>query len=162
MADLAVTKRKIVPLSEQEMLAHGFTHVVVIEAKDINTVAGANGDTVTVDIGTTLPNFIVDRAAAYVETAFATTGTLTFEVGTDGDPNNFIEALDAKTVGPKLNAAGAVAKTLAGSFDVATDVLVVRFNTQAATGKPGDITAGKLHVFLHMFNIRALALGNQS
>jgi hypothetical protein len=159
MADLSVTKRQLVPLSEEEISRHGFTHVAVIEASDINKVAGANGDTVTVDLGSTPPNFLVDRGLIFVETAFATTGTLTVEAGTDGDPNNFIEAVDAKTAGPVANAAGAITKTLAGSFGAAADVLWIRFNTQAATGKPGDITAGKLHLFLRILDVAALARG---
>lgn len=159
MADLPVTKRQIVVLSEQEASRHGFTHMATVDASDINRVAGANGDTVTVDLGPTPANFVIDRAALFVETPFATTGTLTAEFGTDGDPNNFIEALDVKTAGPALNAAGAVAKTLAGSFAAVSDILVLRFNTQSATGKPGDITAGRVHVLFRMFNLAQLAKG---
>ena len=159
MPDLPVTKRQLIALSEEESSRHGFTHSMIINASDVNGVAGANGDTVTVDLGSTPPNFVIDRAALFVETAFVTTGTLTGTFGTDGDPDNFIEALDLKTVGPKLNAAGAVAKTLAGSFDAASDVLVFRVNTQAATGKPGDITAGRVHILFRMINIAQLARG---
>jgi hypothetical protein len=162
MADIAVTKKKLIHLSQEESAACGFTHMITLEAADFNGTAGANGDTVSVNIGNTPANFIVDRAAIMVETAFATTGTLTVEAGTDGDPNNFIEATDVKVAGPILGAAGATIKTLAGSFAAAADVLWVRLNTQAATGKPGDITAGKLHLFLRMFNLSDLARGINS
>jgi hypothetical protein len=159
MADIAVTKKQLIALSQEESARHGFTHMATINAADINATAGANGDTVTVTLGDTPPNFLIDRAAIHVETAFATTGTLTVEAGTDGDTDNWIQAVDAKTAGPVANAAGATVKTLAGSYAAASDVLVIRFNTQSATGKPGDITAGKLHLFLRILDMAALAKG---
>ncbi len=163
MADIAVTKN-MQPLSNEETLKTGFTHMVTIEASDINGTAGAQGDTVTVTIGETGGNFLVDKAAAYVETAFTNdpSGTLTLQVGTDGDPDNFLAATSVKTAGPFATVAGATPETEAGSYAAATDVLVARFSTQAATSAPGDITAGKVHIFLAVHDLHKLANGRAS
>ena len=88
-----------------------------------------------------------------ISTAFATTGTLTIQVGTDGDPDNFIDAQDAKTAAVLIGASGAVPVTEAGTIGVASDVLVARFTTQGATGAPADITAGVAEVFLSVVNV---------
>lgn len=135
-----------------------WTHVVEIDFEDVNgTNAGGtwttDGDTVTLTIGTTGPDFVITAAAANIETAFSTDGTLTYSVGTDGDVANFLTATDALTAGPEIAAAGAAPATLAGSFAAASDTLVVQFATQAATGAPADIDAGKLVVWLEMFRL---------
>jgi hypothetical protein len=106
------------------------------------------GDTVTVTLGSTPTKFLVDKAAVNISTAFATTGTLTIQVGTDGDPDNFVDAQDAKTAAVLAGAAGAIPVTEAGSYGIASDVLVARFTTQGSTGAPADITAGVAEVFL--------------
>jgi len=141
-------------LSAEQTRQTGFTHRFVIPFDIINTSTWTTqGDTATVTLGSTPTHFLVDKAAYYVETAFATTGTLTLQVGTDGDPDNFIDAQDAKTAGWYLADTSATVKTEAGSFGSTSDVLVARFSSQAATGALSDITAGKVHVLLSIIDL---------
>ena len=85
--------------------------------------------------------------------ATATTGTLTIQVGTDGDPDNFVDAQDAKTAAVLIGATGAAPVTEAGTTGVASDVLVARFTTQGSTGAPADITAGVAEVLLGITDV---------
>jgi hypothetical protein len=127
----------------------GFTHRFRIPFDALNNAAWTTqGDTVTVTLGSTPTKFLVDKAAVNISTAFATTGTLTIQVGTDGDPDNFVDAQDAKTAAVLIGATGAAPVTEAGTVGVASDVLVARFTTQGSTGAPADITAGVAEVFL--------------
>ena len=127
----------------------GFTHRYRIPFDILNDATWTTqGDTVTVTLGSTPTKFLVDKAAVNISTAFATTGTLTIQVGTDGDPDNFVDAQDAKTAAVLAGAAGAIPVTEAGSYGIASDVLVARFTTQGSTGAPADITAGVAEVFL--------------
>lgn len=131
-----------------------FNRRLVVPFSDINNALfTAQGDTVTVPVGDSGDNFIVAAVALNVTTPFATTGTLTADVGTDGDPDNFLVAADVKTAGPAIGAAGALPVTLAGSSGASSDVLQVRFNSQAATGAPADITAGSVEVLLQVINL---------
>ncbi len=135
----------------------GFTHRFRIPFDIINTSTWTTqGDTVTVTLGATPAKFIVDKAAVNISTAFATTGTLTIQVGTDGDPDNFIDAQDAKTAAVLIGASGAVPVTEAGTIGVASDVLVARFTTQGSTGAPADITAGVAEIFLSIIDLADL------
>lgn len=154
-ASALTTKGQILPLNTTA--SSGFTHYVKIGAADINNPAWTtDGDTVTVTIGSTPGWFLVDKAAIIVTEAFATDGTLTVQAGTDGDPDNFIDAQDAKTTGVILADTSATVKTEAGSSGKVSDVLVVRFTTQAATGAPADITAGTLYLLLGIVDLAAL------
>lgn len=156
MADQAVTlsTSKVSKLTENEVSQNGgFTHRFEIDFTDINdSTFTTDGDTVTVTLPDTPADFVVTKALAQVVTAFATDGTLTVMAGTDGDPDNFITAVDAKTAGPKITAIGAAPTTLVGSFGTAADTLVARFTTQAATGAPADITAGKVVLLLGLID----------
>lgn len=135
-------------LTIEEMARSGFTHRCRIKYSDINDSSWTtDGDTVTATVGATGADFVIGSAAANIVTAFATDGTLTYMFGTDGDPDNFLTATDAKTAGVEIAAIGAAPVTLAGSFAAASDNLVVRFTTQGATGAPADITAGEIVVF---------------
>lgn len=146
---------QILPLETQA--ATGFTHMWRIPYSDINDASWTGqGDTVTVTLGDTPARFLVDKAMHDIATAFATTGTLTLQVGTDGDPDNFIDAQDAKTAGVYLADTSGTVKTEAGSFGTAADVLVARFTTQASTGAPADITAGEVYIFLGITDVAAL------
>ena len=140
-----------------EAQSKGFTHRWTVNYDDINNAAWTtDGDTVTVTLGTLPTEFLVDKCAVYVETAFTTDGTLTISVGTDGDVDNFLDAQDAKTAGPIVADTGATVKTETGSIGSAGDVLVAQFATQAATGAPSDISAGKLHILLGIVDVAAL------
>lgn len=158
MADQAVTLATassasngilIERLSAEQTRQTGFTHRWRIPHDVLNDATWTGqGDTVTVTLGSTPTKFLVDKALVNVRTAFATTGTLTIQVGTDGDPDNFVDAQDAKTAATLAGAAGAIPVTEAGSYAVASDVLVARFTTQGSTGAPADITAGSLDILL--------------
>jgi hypothetical protein len=158
MADQAVTLAtatsaskgiKIEQLSAEQTRQTGFTHYFRVPFDILNNSSWTTqGDTVTVTLGSTPAKFLVDKALVNISTAFATTGTLTIQVGTDGDPDNFIDAQSAKTAAVLAGASGALPVTEAGTYDVASDVLVARFTTQSATGAPADITAGVAEIFL--------------
>jgi len=127
----------------------GFTHRFRIPYTAINDATWTtDGDTVTVTLGTTPTKWLVDKVAVDIKTAFTTDGTLTIQVGTDGDPDNFLDAQDALTAALFLADTSATIKTEAGSFGIASDVLVARFTTQGATGAPSDIDAGEAVVWL--------------
>ena len=127
----------------------GFTHKFTIPYTQINNSAWTtDGDTVTLTLGSTPTKWLVDKVAVDIKTAFVTDGTLTIQVGTDGDQDNFLDAQDAKTQALLLADTSATVKTEAGSFGIASDVLVARFTTQGATGAPADIDAGEAVVYL--------------
>lgn len=164
MADQTYTLADSKQLTSLGNNVKGWTHRAVIEAAEANgTTAGGSwttdGDTASITIGVTGPDFVICKAAANVVTAFATDGTLTYEFGTDGDPNNFLTSTDALTAGPEIAAVGADPVTLAGTFATATDNLMVRFTSQAGTGAPADITAGRIEVFVEMYNLNELGQG---
>lgn len=141
-------------LSAETTRQTGFTHRFRIPFDVLNNAAWTTqGDTVTVTLGSTPTKFIVTKAAVNISTAFATTGTLTIQVGTDGDPDNFVDAQDAKTAAVLIGASGAVPVTEAGSKGIASDVLTTTFTTQAATGAPSDITAGVAEILLGVVNV---------
>jgi len=158
MADQTTTVSRLKRLPENS----AFTHGVKVKYSDINDSAWTtDGDTVSVEFtGSDLPTkYVVTRAVADVTTAFATDGTLTYELGTDGDPNNFLTSTDAKTAGVEIAAVGAAPVTLAGSFGSAGDDIMLRFTTQGATGAPADITAGEIVVLLEILDISEQAIG---
>jgi hypothetical protein len=127
----------------------GFTHKFTIPYTQINNAAWTtDGDTVTLTLGRTPTKWLVDKVAVDIKTAFTTDGTLTIQIGTDGDPDNFLDAQDALTAALLLADTSATIKTETASFGIASDVLVARFTTQAATGAPADIDAGEAVVWL--------------
>lgn len=127
----------------------GFTHKFTIPFTQINNSAWTtDGDTVTLTLGSTPAKWLVDKVAVDITTAFVTDGTLTIQVGTDGDQDNFLDAQDAKTQALLLADTSATIKTEAGSFGIVSDVLVARFTTQGSTGAPSDISAGEAVVYL--------------
>ena len=134
-------------LSNQER-AQGFTHKYTIKFTDIDEGSGSS-DTVTVALGNTPTDFIITKAMVNVTTAMAGTGALTIQVGTDGDPNNFITATSVAAVGPIISAVGAAPVTLAGTFAAASDALEALF-TNSSSGSPSALTAGELDIYLAM------------
>ena len=155
MANTAVTlpdARKSV-LSNQER-AQGFTHKFKVLYTDVDE-GGGSSDTVTVTLGNTPTDFIITKALVNVSTAFAGTGGLAIEVGTNGDQNNFIDATTVLTAGPIIVGAGAAVKTLAGSFAAASDVLWAVF-TNSSSGSPSALSAGELDIYLAMHDVNDL------
>jgi hypothetical protein len=134
-------------LSNQER-AQGFTHKYTIKYTDIDEGSGSS-DTVTVSLGDTPTDFVISKTLVNIRTAFAGTGGLSIQVGTDGDPNNFITATSVLTAGPLISAAGAAPVTLAGTFAVASDALEALF-TNSSSGSPSALTAGELDIYLAM------------
>jgi hypothetical protein len=163
MADIAITNGpKLQPLSSEETVRTGFTHIATVEAADINGTAGADGDTVTLTIGTTPEEYVLDRVAAYVETAFVTDGTLTIQMGHSGDVDDFLAtagSLNVKTAGPKREVADISPHASGDTVGSSALTLQLRFLTEAATGAPGDISAGKLHLLLRMIDLDKLVKG---
>jgi hypothetical protein len=145
---------KIELLSAETTRQTGFTHRFRIPFDVLNNAAWtAQGDTVTVTLGSTPTKWLVDKALVNISTPFTTTGTLSIQVGTDGDPDNFVDAQDAKTAAILIGSQGAEPVTEAGSVGIASDVLVARFTTQGSTGAPADITAGVAEVLLAIRDI---------
>ena len=134
-------------LSNQER-AQGYTHKYKILFTDIDEGSGSS-DTVTVTLGATPTDFVISKAMVNVTTAMAGTGALTIQVGTDGDPNNFITATSVAAVGPIISAVGAAPVTLAGTFAAASDQIEALF-TNSSSGSPSALTAGELDIYLAM------------
>ena len=134
-------------LSNQER-AQGYTHKYKIKYTDIDEGSGSS-DTVTVSLGDTPTDFVISKAMLNVTTAFAGTGALTVQIGTDGDPNNFITAITVMTAGPTISAVGAAPVTLVGTFAIASDALEALF-TNSSSGSPSALTAGELDIYLAM------------
>ena len=152
MANTDVTlgnSRKVI-LSNQER-AQGYTHKYTIKYTDIDEGSGSS-DTVTVSLGSTPTDFVISRAAINVTTAFAGTGALAVEVGTDGDPNNFITSITVMTAGPTISAVGGAPVTLAGTFAIASDALEALF-TNSSSGSPSALTAGEMDIYLAMHSL---------
>jgi len=155
MANTDVTlgdTRKTV-LSNQER-AQGYTHKWTIKYTDIDEGTGSS-DTVTVTMGNTPTDFVISKALVNVTTAFAGTGALALELGTDGDPNNFIASTSVATAGPIIGGAGAAPATLAGTFAAAADALEALF-TNSSSGSPSALTAGQLDIYLAMHDANAV------
>ena len=134
-------------LSNQER-AQGYTHKWTIKYTDVDEGTGSS-DTVTVSMGNTPTDFLITKAMINVTTAFAGTGALTVQIGTDGDPNNFITAITVMTAGPTISAAGAAPVTLDGTFAIAVDALEALF-TNSSSGSPSALTAGEMDIYLAM------------
>ena len=83
--DVTLGDTRKTTLSNQER-AQGYTHKYTVKYTDIDEGSGSS-DTVTVTLGSTPTDFVISKAMVNVTTAFAGTGALALEVGTDGDPN---------------------------------------------------------------------------
>jgi hypothetical protein len=136
-------------LSNQER-AMGFTHKYTIKYTDIDDdSATSTGDTVTVALGNTPTDFVITKAMVNVTTAFAGGGTLTIDVGTDGDANNFINLKSVTAVGPIIELAGAAPVTVAGTFAATADALEAHF-INSSSSNPAALSAGELDIYLGM------------
>lgn len=150
MANTDVTLGKVETLTNQER-ANGWTHKWTIAYTDVDEGTGST-DTVTVALGNTPSNFIVAKVAANVTTAFAGTGAFTMEVGTDGDPNNFLTSTSVMSAATIVAAAGAAPATLAGSHAQASDALEALF-TNATSGSPSALTAGSVDIYMELLEL---------
>ena len=111
-------------------------------------------DVVTVTLGNTPANWVVNRARAVVTTAFSVTGTqtMTVQVGTTSSVAAFVSAQSVNTVAslgqvstlPQLtNATGTSALSMVATF------------TNAAASSPSAITAGSITVLLDVQDVGA-------
>ena len=139
-------------LSAQARAYSGFTHKWTVKYTDIDDdSATSTGDTITVALGNTPANFIIMRAMVHVTTAFAGGGTLTIDVGTDGDEDNFINLKAVTAVGPIIELAGAAPVTVAGTYAAAADALQAHF-INASSSNPAALSAGELDIYLSMIS----------
>jgi hypothetical protein len=158
MANTDVTLATAVDTLSQQERSAGFTHKWVIDYTDIDEGTGST-DTVTAALGNTPTSFFVTKCIGYITTAFANggSGTLTVQVGTDGDPNNYMAATalittgTGTTAGP-IGAASGVIPTLAGSAGTSSDVLEALF-TNSVGDSPSTLTAGKLVILMQIAEI---------
>lgn len=159
MADIAVTTQatKLRPLSNLESArSGGFTHIATINAADINGTTGTAGDTITVTLGSSPTEYLITKAAVYIETAFTigSSGTLTVMVGSSGTPNAILTATDALTQGGIATESAGDPEAGAGTIGTSSITLVARFTT--ATGTPGSVAAGVAHVLLGLVDLASL------
>lgn len=159
MADHTATiaTRYVERLSGDETRQHGFTHRIRIPYTEVyDATKTTQGDTKTITLITTPTKFFVRNVALDRKTAFATTGTLTVAIGTSSDPDNYVDEIDAKTAGFRIDALGGDPLTLAGSFGSASVSITAQFATQASTGALSDITAGEVVVLLDIVDASTL------
>ena len=139
----------ITPLFNNEKAASGgFTHKITLPFSLVkDSRANAVADTLTVRLGDSMPNFIVDKIAAFVEVPFSPAGTLNIEVGTDGDIDGFLDSVSVITAGPKTTEKGIIPESSAAAHSAGADKIDIRF-THAGTGLISTLTAGLMYVWL--------------
>ena len=138
-----------------------FSHVIPVAWTDLTSLSTVDGADATLDLAEVLPDrFIVNKAAVFVETAFANAGTgaaetLGITVGTDGDADAFCARANIKSTGVTITGQGAHPTTLAGSFGASGDT--IRIVIATGTGaKLSEITAGRLYVLLDIIDLSDL------
>ena len=151
--DVTLDSTRITTLSNQER-AQGFTHKYTVKYTDIDEGSGSS-DTVTVTLGNTPTDFVITKAMINVTTAFAGTGALTVEFGTDGDPNGFITSTSVAAVGPIATQAGAVPAAAGACAGAASDVIEALF-TNSSSGSPSALTAGELDIYIGMLSANSV------
>ena len=148
-ATLADSRKTI--LSAQARAYSGFTHKWTIKYTDIDDdSATSTGDTITVALGDTPTDYIIMRAMMNVTTAFAGGGTLTMDVGTDGDEDAFINLQAVTAVGPII-ALGALPVTVGSTFAAASDALQAHF-INSSSSNPAALSAGEVDIYLSMIS----------
>ncbi len=155
--DVTLGAASVLALNNQERTA-GFTHKFEIDHTDIDE-GTALDDTVTVSLGSLPDNFVVSKCFMYVKEAFDYSGdeagTLTVQVGTDGDPNNYATAANLIATGTPVaagvvvGAASGVIPTAAGSAGESGDALEALF-TNSAAGSPSLLNVGKLVILMEI------------
>lgn len=151
------------PLMEEQVASSGFTHHFMIEYSDLTAAA----TTQTVALLENLPvGTLVTNAAMYLETGFvgASVTNLLLEVGWDSaadDPDGLLAGYEIATAGTEIlagDADGAAFATLRNGYAfVATGSLTALFTATGAN--LSVLTAGKVHIFLAVRNLAALARG---
>jgi len=148
-ATLAASRKTT--LSAQARAYSGFTHKWTIKYTDIDDdSATSTGDTITVALGDTPTDYIIMRAMMNVTTAFAGGGTLTMDVGTDGDEDAFINLQAVTAVGPIITL-GALPVTMSPTFGAVSDALEAHF-INSSSSNPAALTAGEVDIYLSMIS----------
>lgn len=116
----------------------------------VATGTGAS-DTVTVALGNTPANWVINNAMVKIKTAFVGTGTQTFSltVGTTTTTNACIASADLIATGVAYLPPAAGVPVSTNLTGTAAKALVAVF-TNAAAGSPSAITAGELDLYLNV------------
>ena len=136
------------PLNDVERIK-GFNKKFVIPYSFVaNASATTATDTVTVTLGATPDQWLVDKAAAYISTAFAgSTGGITMNVGSTSSTSAFITAQSVKTIGA-LGMASTL-PILTNATATASVNLVAVF-TGATADSLSLVTAGSVTVLVNI------------
>lgn len=147
-----LTATQYSPLNDVERI-NGWNRKFVIPYTFVAQASATTAtDVVTVVLGATPANWVVNQARAVITTAFTTTGTgtLSVQVGTTTSIAAFISAQSvltvaslgqASTVDQLTNCTATAAKTLVATF------------TNAAEGSPSDKTAGSITLLLNLQDV---------
>jgi hypothetical protein len=158
MANTAVTiaKSKVTILAQPQAAQTGFTHVFHVDYTDVNVGAGST-DTVTMTLGNTPANFVVDAAMVNIVTAFANTGGFTIQVGSSGSTAIFIAATSVLSGSILASSSGPnVVNTPASAFGTSTIALTAVF-TNSTSGSPSALNAGSLDIYLRIKDVSKLS-----
>ena len=154
MAAIGVThpKARCSVLSLEEQAATGCSHRWRVLQTDIAyATATATDDVLTLTLGATPTNWIVDKALCNVTTAVAgTTGTVTLAVGSTSAIAAFVSAQSIKTAGP-LEMVSTL-PILTSAQGVAAVNLVATL-TQGTGGSLSAVTAGQVEIYLNVVNL---------
>lgn len=149
------------PLMEEQAAASGFSHVYTVPYTELTDTAST---TKTIDLLANLPvGTLVDKAALYLESGFvgASVTNLLCEVGWNSaadDPDGLLAGYEIATAGTEILAGdgdGAAFATLrTGYAFVATGDIEAVFTATGANLTA--LTAGKVHILLHVVDMAAL------
>ena len=130
----------------------GFTHVYTATYEDLQTIG--NGGQLT--IATIPAGGAVELAGVYESVAFAGTTSLVIDVGTtDGDPDEFIDALDVDAMtAPVFNTGDAFTggqSQPVGGTNAAASIILEVTDAAIASATAGEIVIGLRIVDLGQF-----------
>jgi hypothetical protein len=142
-----------VTLSEQEVLATGYTHRVTLTFSDL---ISTSGDSKTIKIwpgsGTNTAHVGAAQGIVYVKTQFAGSdnAAVTIEVGDANDPNRFVDQVSLlSSSGTWLSGV-----TLATAPYIFTTADTVDIKVATTSGKSlSTLTAGEVLVFIRLIDL---------
>lgn len=147
-----LTATYISAIPDVEQASKGFNRKIVIPYTFVAQASATTAtDTVTVTLGNTPANWVVNNARAVVTTAFTQTGTqtITVNVGTTSSTSAFITAQSVLTVA-SLGAAANLPTAVATGTSALSMVAVF---TNAAAGSLSATTAGSLTILLNVQDV---------
>ena len=136
-----------------------FNNIITINHEDISRLSSTDGEAGTIAIPKVLQaHWFVDHVAVYVSEAIETTGALDMDIGITDDTDCFLYAdVDLTNAGIHLDRPGAITQDEDAGGDSGED-LIVTFEPDS-TAALSDITAGRVHILLHVSSVRAMAEG---